>query len=75
MATNSTHALVAAARADVGIAVLPRFVARRYDDLMAVSADTAVGEMWLVTHPEYRRDARVRVTAAFLRGAAAGLER
>jgi DNA-binding transcriptional LysR family regulator len=72
--TNSTHALVAATRADAGVAVLPRFVARRYPDLVAVSAEVATDEMWLVTHPEYRRDPRVRATAAFLREVAGRLE-
>src|SRR5581483_4566373 len=35
--TNSTEALLAAARAAAGIAVLPRFVARRFSDLVPVS--------------------------------------
>ena len=61
--TNSTHTLVAAARAGVGIAVLPPFVARNYDDLIAVSEPVAEQEVWLVTHPESRRDPKVRVTA------------
>jgi DNA-binding transcriptional LysR family regulator len=70
--TNSTHTLVAAARGGTGIAVLPRFIARRYDDLVAASDDVATVDSWLVTHPEFRRDPKVRVVADFLREIAVG---
>ena len=70
--TNSTHTLLAAARASVGVAVLPRFVARRYPDLMAVSEDVAKRDVWMITHPEYRRDPKIRATADFLKRAATG---
>jgi DNA-binding transcriptional LysR family regulator len=72
METNSTHALVAAARAGVGVAVLPRFVARWHDDLVAVSDAVASHDMWLITHPEFRRDPKVRATADFLKRIAMG---
>ena len=65
--TNSTHTLLAAALAGAGAAVLPRFVARRHEDLVAVSDDVASHDVWLTTHPEFRRDPRVRVTADFLK--------
>jgi DNA-binding transcriptional LysR family regulator len=67
MTTNSTHALLAAARAAVGIAVLPGFVARQHDDLIAVSDHVAEHDVWLITHPEFRRDPKVRATADFLK--------
>jgi DNA-binding transcriptional LysR family regulator len=70
--TNSTHALLEAARASVGIAVLPRLVARVHDDLVAVSEPVSIQEVWLVTHPEFRRDPKVRATADFLKRIAAG---
>jgi DNA-binding transcriptional LysR family regulator len=70
--TNSTHALLAAANASLGIAVLPRFVARTEEALVAVSAPVAEQDVWLVTHPEFRRDPRVRVAADFLKRIAAG---
>jgi DNA-binding transcriptional LysR family regulator len=65
--TNSSHTLLAAARAGVGVAVLARFLARGHDDLMPVSEDVAENDVWLITHPEFRRDPRVRATSDFLR--------
>lgn len=70
--TNSTHALLAAANASLGVAVLPRFVARTEEVLVAVSAPVAEQDVWLVTHPEFRRDPRVRVAADFLKRVATG---
>jgi DNA-binding transcriptional LysR family regulator len=69
--TNSTHTLLAAARAGAGVAVLPRFVARGHDDLVAVSDDVADREVWLITHPDFRRDPKIRATADFLKRIAA----
>jgi len=63
METNSTHALLAAARAGIGVSVLPRFVARAHDDLVEVSDPAATHDVWLITHPEFRRDPKVRATA------------
>lgn len=70
--TNSTHALLAAVRAGAGIAVLPRFIARGDGRLVAVSDDVAAPEVWLITHPEFRRDPKVRATADFLKRIAQG---
>jgi len=69
--SNSTHALLAAARAGAGVAVLPRFVARQHDDLVAVSDDVAAHDLLLIAHPEVRRDPKVRATADFLKRLAA----
>ena len=69
--SNSTHALLAAARAGAGIAVLPRFVAREHDDLVSVSEDVASHDILLIIHPEVRRDPKVRATADFLKRLAA----
>jgi DNA-binding transcriptional LysR family regulator len=65
--TNSTHALLSAARAGLGVAVLPRFVARMHDDLVPVSDDVAEHDVLLVSHAEFRRDPKVRATADFLK--------
>ena len=65
--TNSTHALLAAAIAGTGIAVLPRFVARAHEELVAVSDDVCAHDLRLITHPEVRRDPKVRATAEFLK--------
>jgi DNA-binding transcriptional LysR family regulator len=70
--TNSTHTLLAAALAGVGVAVLPHFVARSHDSLVAVSDDVANHDVLLITHPEFRRDPKVRATADFLRHIASG---
>lgn len=73
LTSNDTATLVEAVRAGAGVGVLPTFVAVRYRDLVRVSAqDTARSTAWLVTHPEFRRDPKVRAVAAFLR-AHAGL--
>ena len=70
--TNSTHTLLAAVRAGAGSAVLPRFVARLEEDLAPVSDATGENDIWLITHPEFRRDPKVRATADFLKRAATG---
>jgi DNA-binding transcriptional LysR family regulator len=40
-------------------------------DLVAVSSDVADHDVWLITHPEVRRDPKVRATADFLKRIAA----
>jgi len=49
-----------------------RFVARTDETLVAVSPPVAEQDVWLVTHPEFRRDPRVRVAADFLKRVATG---
>jgi DNA-binding transcriptional LysR family regulator len=75
LVTNSTHALLAASRAGAGIAVVPHFMASTYPELVGVSDDVALpGDfMWLVTHPEFRRDPKVRAVTAWLREVGAEL--
>jgi DNA-binding transcriptional LysR family regulator len=69
--SNDTVTLLAAARASAGVAVLPRLVADTCPDLVSVSQDLFVDEFWLVTHPAFRRDPKVRATADFLKREAA----
>jgi DNA-binding transcriptional LysR family regulator len=52
--------------------VLPRFVARRFDELVAVSDDVAAHDIFIVMHPELRRDPKVRAVADFLKRIARG---
>ena len=54
-----------------GVAVLPRLVPRGQEDLVAVSDVIAAHDVWLITHPEFRRDPKVRATADFLKRIAA----
>lgn len=70
--TNSTHALLAATRAAAGVGVLPRFVAQDEPALVPVSTTVADHDVWLISHPEFRRDPKVRATADFLKLIAAG---
>ena len=72
LTSNNSQTMLAAARAGLGVTVLPRLVARGCDDLVPVSADVGKGDAWLVTHPDFRRDPKVRVTAEFLKAAATG---
>jgi DNA-binding transcriptional LysR family regulator len=46
----------------VGIGVLPSFVAAREPELMAVSEpiDDLLTPLWILTHPDLRRTARVQ---------------
>ncbi|MBA2721865.1 MAG: LysR family transcriptional regulator [Methylibium sp.] len=57
------HSAVAMARSGLGVAVLPVFVERAEPQLVAVSDDIAGLEtpLWLLTHADLRRTARVRV--------------
>jgi len=75
LVTNSTHTLLAAARAGAGIAVVPRFMAPAYPELVSVSDDVGLADdaMWLVAHPEFRRDPKVRAVAGWLREVGAQL--
>ncbi|HYV99446.1 MAG TPA: LysR family transcriptional regulator [Gemmatimonadaceae bacterium] len=68
--SNGTHTLLNAARAGAGIAMLPAFMARQYPDLTEVSDAVGEQDVWLVMHPDHRRDPKVRATADFLKLAA-----
>ena len=58
---NSTASLHAAVRLGIGVAVLPRFVADRDPDLVALAGPVPVNhELWLLVHGDLRRTPRVR---------------
>jgi DNA-binding transcriptional LysR family regulator len=58
---NSTASLVAAARAGVGVAVLPCFVAEGDRELLALDGpEPARHELWMLVHHDLRRTPRVK---------------
>lgn len=64
---NSTAALVAAARAGVGVAVLPCFVADRDPGLVALEGPRPEPhELWLLVHGDLRRTPRVRAVIEWI---------
>lgn len=71
---NSWLSQFAAARAGLGLATLPCFLGDGAPELVRVlPPDPALaGELWLVTHPDLRRTARVR---AFMETLARGIRR
>ncbi len=69
--SNSTHTLLAATRAGLGVGVLPRLSAGACADLVEVSDPVAENDVWLITHPEFRRDPKIRATSDFMKQAAA----
>lgn len=66
--TSSIDALLAAARAGAGMAVLPCFLAETDRALVRVAdlPRPPARELWLVTHEEVRRSRRVRVGIDFV---------
>jgi len=71
---NSGMSQLAAARAGLGLAALPCFLADPEPELIRVlpPQPALASELWLVTHPELRRSARVR---AFMETLAASLRK
>lgn len=65
LAVTSLHGHLAAARAGLGLAVLPCFLATAKPDLRRVpfGAEAIAQEMWLVIHADLAASARVRAVA------------
>ncbi|HEY7725311.1 MAG TPA: LysR family transcriptional regulator [Anaeromyxobacteraceae bacterium] len=64
---NSTGSLLAAARAGVGVAVLPRFLADGDPGLVRLDGPEPVNhELWLLVHGDLRRTPRVRAVIEWL---------
>jgi DNA-binding transcriptional LysR family regulator len=73
LTTNNIRTLLAAALAGHGAALLPRFVGATERSLVDLTGrDASRHEMWLVSHPEFRRDPRVAAMAEFLKAVAKG---
>ena len=73
--TNDLEIAIAAARADVGVAAIPTFVAERYPELAAVpSRSRAIArDVWLVVHEDLRGAPAVRAVMDLLFDATAEL--
>ncbi len=73
LASDSVSALLRACAAGIGQAVLPCFVADATPGLLRVSGPAPVvsRELWLLVHPEARRQARVAAVADWLAAACA----
>jgi len=73
--TNDLESQLAAARAGVGIAALPGFLARRHPELelVALRARPISREVWLVVHEDLRGAPSVRAAMDFLVDATAEL--
>lgn len=64
---NSTASLAAAARAGVGIAMLPLFVARTMPELVRLDGPEPIPhELWLLVHGDLRRAPRVEAVIAWV---------
>ncbi len=71
---NTLFARLAAARAGLGVGLIPKFVAHQYPDLVAVDvgAEPLIRELWLVAHPDVRAIERIRVTFDYIADAVVG---
>lgn len=60
--------IIEAVRAGMGIARLPMFAVRNCDDLVCITRETEPSgrSLWLLTHPDLRSTARVRVCRDFV---------
>jgi len=75
--TNDLESQLAAARAGVGVAALPSFLARRHPELerVAIRARPIAREVWLVVHDDLRAAPSIRAVIDFLVEATAELRR
>lgn len=72
--TNSIVAAQHAARAGMGLAVLPHYMARRDQALrcvLSIGPEVAT-DLWLLVHPDLRRNARVQAFMSFIATAMQG---
>jgi DNA-binding transcriptional LysR family regulator len=69
MRTGSTRALLTAARAGAGAALLPNAIARRYADLVQLKLDSEPLPRipWLTVHRDLQRQPAVRKVHAWVR--------
>ena len=62
------NAKAAMLRTGIGVGVLPTFMEARHPELVAVSEpiDDLAQPVWMLTHPDLRRTARVRAFMQFV---------
>jgi DNA-binding transcriptional LysR family regulator len=68
---NSMLNIFAACRAGIGLALLPCFLGDRAEELQRITPlpeDLSV-DLWILTHPDIRRTARIHAVTEFLYGA------
>lgn len=65
---NSITSVLEAIAAGLGVGIVPLFLARGRDDLLALTGplDDAESQLWLLTHPESRHLRRISTVAAHL---------
>jgi DNA-binding transcriptional LysR family regulator len=63
---GSILSLIGAARAGIGLAVIPCYAAEAHPELVRLSDPLDWSELWLVVHPDVRRAARVRAVMDYL---------
>jgi DNA-binding transcriptional LysR family regulator len=63
---SSILSLIGAARAGIGLAVLPCYAAEVHPELERLSDPIDWSELWLVVHPDVRRAARIRAVMDFI---------
>lgn len=68
LVVTSVEAQIAAVNANLGLAVLPRFIAAQHRNMVEVIASENVfsEDLWLVSHADLAASARVRAVAEFL---------
>ena len=66
--SNSMLNLARAVESGVGAALLPSFLGRMLTGVQECALDQPLGEragLWVLTHPDLRRAARIRLATAF----------
>lgn len=67
LTTNSTLTLVTAACEGLGVAPMSCFIGERAGLVRINERAITQHDLWLVSHPEFRREPRVRAVAEFLK--------
>ena len=65
---NGVQWVFDAVRAGLGVGIAPLFLARQYDDVVALTPplDECESQLWLLTHPESRHLRRIQAVASHI---------